>query len=355
MKQSTKTEKITLFYCQEKSDKVYTASLEDKEGNYIVNFGYGKRGATLKTGTKTKIPVVYEKAKKIYDKLVVSKLAKGYIADQDTIINYVHDNEQRKTGIHCQLLNPIEGAELENLLADNNWCLQEKKDGKRMLIKKTKDEVIAINRKGLSVGAPEKMFTSAKKIQSTFIIDGEAIGGTLYVFDILSFEDIDLKDKSYQERYEILKNISFSEGIKMVDSTVNSSEKQKLFKQLKDENAEGVVFKKQASKYLAGRPNSGGDQVKFKFYDTVSVIVSKINDKRSVGMSLLEKGTEIFVGNVTISANKTIPEKGAIIEVRYLYAYKGGSIYQPTFLNVRDDIDREECLLNQLKYKPEVV
>ena len=48
-----------------------------------------------------------------------------------------------------------------------------------------------------------------------------------------------------------------------------------------------------------------------------------------------------------------IVEERAIIEVRYLYAYKGGSLYQPTFLDVRTDIDEQECLLSQLKYKKE--
>jgi len=353
MKEISKAENITLFYRQEKSDKVYKASLEEKDGNYVVHFAYGRRGATLKTGTKTQTPVPYEKAKKIYDKLVLTKSAKGYVPNEDNT-NYVVDNDQQKTGIHCQLLNPIEEAQLDDLLIDNNWCLQEKKDGKRMLIKKTKDQTIAINRKGLSVGAPEKIFTSANKIESTFIIDGEAIGDTLFVFDILSFKGEDLKDKDYEERYQILRNIPFLDGITLINSVTNTEEKQTLFKQLKNENAEGVVFKKVASKYQAGRPNSGGDQVKFKFYDTASVIVSVINDKRSVGMSLLKNEEEIFVGNVSIPINKEVPKKDTIIEVRYLYAYKDGSIYQPTFLNVRNDIERKDCLLSQLKYKQEL-
>jgi len=67
----------------------------------------------------------------------------------------------------------------------------------------------------------------------------------------------------------------------------------------------------------AGRPNSGGNQLKFKFYDTASVIVTKVNDKRSVGISLLDNETAVFMGNVTISVNQEIPKAGDIIEVRY--------------------------------------
>jgi len=45
----------------------------------------------------------------------------------------------------------------------------------------------------------------------------------------------------------------------------------------------------------------------------------------------------------------------SIIEVRYLYAYKGGNLYQPTYLGVRDDISFEDCLISQLKYKKELI
>ena len=347
-----KTENITLFYKQEKSDKVYKVSLEESEDKYLVNFAYGRRGATLKTGTKTQSTVEYEKAKKIYDKLVLSKSAKGYVPDEDaTPTAYMVDTEQRKTGVHCQLLNQIEQEELNALFEDDAWWMQEKKDGKRMLLQKSENETIAINRKGLSVGAPQNMIDSANVVKQAFTIDGEAIDETLYVFDILSYDGQDIKEKSYKERYELLASLEFGSHVVLVEKSSSKEEKERLFSKLKEDQTEGVVFKKQEAPYQAGRPNSGGTQLKFKFYETASVIVSVINDKRSVGMSLIEEGKEIFVGNVTISPKKEVPKLHEVIEVRYLYAYKGGSLYQPTFLEVRDDIERAECLMGQLKFK----
>ena len=38
---------------------------------------------------------------------------------------------------------------------------------------------------------------------------------------------------------------------------------------------------------------------------------------------------------------------------KVMLAYKGGSLYQPTFKEVRDDIDENECTMKQLKYKAE--
>ena len=58
-------------------------------------------------------------------------------------------------------------------------------------------------------------------------------------------------------------------------------------------------------------------------------------------------------GNVTIPANHIIPVVGKVVEVRYLYAIpQSNALYQPFYLGPRSDIDVEECLLTQLKYKP---
>jgi len=347
-----KTEQITLYYQQEKSDKVYKVSLEEQEGLYLVNFAYGRRGSTLKTGTKTQKAVEYEKGKKIYDKLVLSKSAKGYVVDESES-DYVYVSEQVQTGIHCQLLNPIDEEELAGFIESDDWWSQEKMDGKRMLINKADDEVTAINRKGLVVGAPKAIVDAVLEVPQTFVIDGEAIDDVLYIFDLLSLEGKDLKPLAYSERYALLSTLTFSSAIKLVVLSKTSKEKEEQYKKLKVNGSEGIVYKRHTAHYHAGRPNSGGDQRKFKFYETASVIVSKINDKRSVQMMLLNGVEEVFVGNVTISPNKDVPKVGEVIEVRYLYAYKGGSLYQPTFLHVRDDIDVKECILGQLKYKKE--
>ena len=60
-------------------DKVYNVTLEGDEGDgYVVNFEYGRRGNQLNEGTKTPEPVSYEEAVVIYDKLIASKIKKGY-------------------------------------------------------------------------------------------------------------------------------------------------------------------------------------------------------------------------------------------------------------------------------------
>jgi bifunctional non-homologous end joining protein LigD len=57
------------------------------------------------------------------------------------------------------------------------------------------------------------------------------------------------------------------------------------------------------------------------------------------------------VGNVTIPANHALPKVGDLVEVRYLYHYPGGSLYQPIYLGSRSDKDLPDHL-NTLKSKP---
>ena len=106
------------------------------------------------------------------------------------------------------------------------------------------------------------------------------------------------------------------------------------------------------------RPNSGGPQLKFKFVETASFIVTSHNDKRRVTLGLYGTGKESQnlqpAGNVNIPPNQDIPQIGSVVEVRYLYAFReSGSIYQPFYLGLRDDIPADECTVDQLKYKAE--
>ena len=54
---------------------------------------------------------------------------------------------------------------------------------------------------------------------------------------------------------------------------------------------------------------------------------------------------------MTIPPSEQIPQAGIVVEVRYLYAYPGGSLFQPVYLGQRDDIDPSACVIGQLKYK----
>jgi len=69
-----------LHFQQGSSDKVYEVDLcEVGPDRYVVNFRYGRRGASLRDGTKTPLPVGRAEADAAFDKLVLSKTKKGYV------------------------------------------------------------------------------------------------------------------------------------------------------------------------------------------------------------------------------------------------------------------------------------
>lgn len=75
---TVEVEATSLRYYDNWSDKVYNVYIVEKDDKYVVNFAYGRRGASLNRGTKTPNPVSLEKAQAIYGKLINDKMKKGY-------------------------------------------------------------------------------------------------------------------------------------------------------------------------------------------------------------------------------------------------------------------------------------
>ncbi|MGC4100949.1 hypothetical protein [Ferruginibacter sp.] len=72
-----------LYFKEGNSDKVYEIDLCDVGNDkYVVNFRYGRRGAQLKEGSKTPVPVGLAEAEKIYDTIETEKLSKGYTTSE---------------------------------------------------------------------------------------------------------------------------------------------------------------------------------------------------------------------------------------------------------------------------------
>jgi len=351
-------DRITLYYREGSSDKVYQAAIEPAGDQFIVNFAYGRRGATLTTGTKTSSPVDYAAAKTIFTKLVNEKKTKGYTEGADGT-PYQHADKQ-PSGILPQLLNPVEKTEVEALLRDDNYCAQEKFDGRHLLTHKRDEQLEGINKKGLIVGMPETVASELRTMSGSFILDGESIGDDYHVFDLLELDGENLRALPYRDRFSkladllLLSSRSEYKHVRLVGTTFKAWQKTELWERLRQENREGIVLKRLDAPYVPGRPSSGGPQLKFKFVATVSAIVVKINIQRSVEVCLFRGRSMVSCGNVTIPANHQIPPVGAVVEVRYLYAYRDSlALYQPVYLGQRDDVEVGECRVSQLKFKGE--
>ena len=364
---------VELRFIQGSSDKVYKLSLErdikdDDNCGWVVNFAYGRYGKPLKTGTKTPKPRGFDKAADIYSKIMIEKQRKGYVCT-DTMDGAPDARFQviqgDKTAWLPQLLNEITSEELNDtyiMCAGHCWT-QIKHDGERRGIIFSPDNgIIPANRKGLQTTvAPEIMsqledLLEGKRWQGT--LDCEDMGDHLRIFDYIPAHDSTLY--TFEERLVELKALwadTVGYNRLIVELPIHCTS----YAQLKAcvgvarlANEEGIVIRDGRGIYTPGRPNSGGTCLKLKFWADCTVAVSRVHDtKRSIQMSMLgDSGSWVVVGNCTIPANYPMPKAGHLVDVKYLYAYRGGSIYQPQYKGERTDIEVETAaVMSQLKYK----
>ena len=368
------TVKSIKLLCQDgHSDKEYNIFLNKDpiSGDYKVDVAYGRRGNAINTGTKTQSPVALYVASREFDKLVNEKLAKGYVVSSNSaspvVINTTESEEpvdeptedkpavRRSPKIFPQLLNPISEEEATIYIENKEWLAQEKLDGKRIIIKVDEGEVYATNRRGLACGIPQKVEEALSKMVNA-ILDGELVNGKYIIFDGLELYRDNLKNLGVENRFNmitkavkeriLLANPEAPIGI--VECAISSKEKQALYDSLKTK--EGVVFKLKNSPYTAGRPASGGSQLKCKFWSSATVQVLNINDKRSVEVGITSsKPGLLSIGNVSVPPNYELPKIGDLVEVKYLYYFPGGSLFQPQYLGIRDDAEVDH--LDTLKPK----
>jgi len=361
-------ENINLMNQNDGSDKVYNVQLvlDNKTGLYLVNFQNGRRGSTLRPRTKTESAIPYEEAKLVYDRLVKSKLKDGYsLAGGDaTSMQNLADKVEINPKALPQLLNEIELDDALRLLEDDDWVLGQKMNGENRPIMNIAGGAQGFNRSAETVPLPLDIAAFfAQDLLNDCTFSAEDVDGRMYVFDIMDIYGQSCRDLPLKQRLVLLEDLLKKAliavptiNVLMVNHHYDTESKKRAFYQIRDADQEGVVFKKLSSLFVPGRPNSGGDQLKFKFWATATVKVTGARSgKRSVSISVLnDQDNFIGVGNVTVPANKDIPSENEYIEVRYLYYYALGSLFQPTFLRLRTD-KNEADKVGQLKLKPYVV
>lgn len=354
---------VTLHSTAGGSDKIYKLTIEPAGDLFVVNYANGRRGGTLATGTKTNAPVDYAGARRILNDTLYSKVGSGYVpiagsrfAD-DMNAEAIATIARESSGHLPQLLNPIANTadELEPYLTSADWVAEEKHDGERRFVIVDAEGIRGGNRTGRTVALPDVVAATARSLEHNFVLDGEQIGDVFHAFDILHLDGDDLRGKTQQARRGVLewllKDVAGT-AIRLTREARTEAEKRALLDDVRARSGEGVVFKNRDAIYVTGRPGAKGDWVKLKLWNTLSAIVSRVNDKRSVALELIDDASKdrIPVGNVTIPANAELPKAGDVVEVRYLYAYDGGALFQPTFLGVRSDISTDECLAGQRSF-----
>ena len=347
---------MSLYFRAGSSNKEYHAAIVPSAltGAFDVTYRHGPRGCANTCGIKADaLPL--DKAEKVFTALVKSKMAKGYVEDQSGAPYLGASGAEAVRGIAPMLLNAMSDTELnEYALSHDRWILQEKMDGKRVMIHvDANGDVGARNRRGLPCGIP---LAAADELSQLSLgdaeLDGELVGDTYYVFDVLKHRGRDMTTAPYAERLLAYVGIGAS-SIKPVPAIrySDAASFHSILASLKERGAEGVVLKNPLAPYAPGRPSSGGPALKYKFVESATCVVTCLSStKRSIGLSLLDEslGEFVEVGNVAVPANQQIPRVGDCVEVRYLHRFEKGSLFQPVLIGLRDDVLTDACKTSQV-------
>lgn len=258
----------------------------------------------------------------------------------------------------CQLLTAIDdGTEAAARVLDPDYGIQQKFDGKRILLHVERTSVTAYNRRGLMCGISKDILTEAKRFSmfAPLLFDAEWIREikSLYCFDLLELEGTDLRPEKFIDRIGHLTqafNGQETSFIHQARTEVEREGKVALVSQIYELNLEGIAAKLLNSPYSIGRsPNN----YKHKRTHEASFLVIRRNQKASVDLVLFDDNNRLIeVGSVQIR-NSTFNrvKEGTILDVKYMHAFNSHKIYQPRMLRIRDDLKPDSCLLSQLRYK----
>lgn len=347
------------------SDKVYHIVLGrdgDTDGEtYSVAIQYGRRGSALMSQTKAR-HATYAQAKKVYDKVLREKLAKGYRPEGQAPAPQVAPSSGIKVEIKPpELLEEVTNGDVRKFLEDPAYWAQDKSDGVSRGVVKAGGEIFGINKRGLPVPLPAELVGELSLIfLETFQLDAELVGNKLIVRDIL-VANVDVSQAPYYERFALLHRKMGEQSLKLVSivQTWTGAEKAPALERARAERREGVVFKLTSAPYRAGR---NGQHKKYKFIKTLSAIAGKpkANGKESVELFLIEDSTahpdiprnRVRCGTVSLIGKPKVQE-GDVVEVSYLYAMSSGIMQQARLLSVRTDVDQSECTTTQLIFKRE--
>ncbi len=364
---------VTLHNNTGNSDKIYECVVVRSGDLYLVNTQNGRRGGSMTPRTKTKDPVSLEAAMNIYDKLVREKLADNYyVLEGDNPVTAPAASNDPTGAFHQpQLLNDIDREAAMKLIEDDDWVMEEKMDGKRIAVAVSPSEVRISNKSARACSIPAPIITAIQSLKSLDYVgpvlyveaDGELVGETYHVFDIFAVDGSDLRQLPYETRAvsyakligrskALAGNDDVLDAIKAVETFYGTAAKRAAFERIESRNGEGVVFKRRDMPYSPGRPNSGGPALKFKFKESSTAIClgDSGDGKRSIRLGMLSSdGEMVNVGKVTVPPNQPIPKPNDHVEVQYLYKYCDGALFQPVLLGIRDDQNRADCTLAQVK------
>lgn len=253
------------------------------------------------------------------------------------------------------LADSIDPKRLERYIEDDDWWMQQKLDGDRILLHVSDGTVTPLNRSGepRSKSIPNGMKQYFSNLSGEWFIDGELVDGVFCVFDLPGVNDIVEASMPYDLRLDVLERfwpqLGPSSDVLLIPTARTADEKRDLSNRIKALNGEGLMLKRHDAPYKERRVST---MLKAKFVKTADCIVYAVglDGKENAGLALLSPGEDagiIDVGRCSLLGKPAV-NVGDVVEVKYLYATDDNRLYQPRLMKVRTDKHASECTVDQL-------
>ncbi len=265
----------------------------------------------------------------------------------DALPNYVQEYHAKASSL-----------DLSSWLASNPLptICEPKYEGIRVFLFKSGDNLVVSGKLG-SIYTPSSTPTVFSKVPELvhapkrMILDGEYVSKDgLHLFDILHFDDRDLRPLPLYRRKEILHQILLGTEIETQSITAESLEEIEGYREeILSKGGEGIVAKNPMSFY-----GEADTWLKIKRFDTVDCFVIDYEEssgqKRSWSIGALDtSGKIVNLGEVSSLVESVDPKKirlGSVVEVRFRLIEN--KFRAPFILRVRRDKAASECLITQI-------
>jgi len=265
----------------------------------------------------------------------------------ETLANYVQENHAKANAL-----------DLPTWIASNPLptICEPKYEGIRVFLFKSGDNLVVSGKIG-SIYTPTSTPTVFLKVPELvrapkrMILDGEYVSRDgLHFFDILHFDNRDLRPLPLYRRKEILSQILGGAEIETKFITAESIEEiDKYREEILSNGGEGIIAKNPMSFY--GEPDTW---LKIKRFDTVDCFVidygESSDQKRTWSIGAYDiSGKIVSLGEVSSFVERVDPKKirlGSVVEVRFTLIENK---FRASFiLRVRRDKSASECLMTQI-------
>jgi ATP-dependent DNA ligase len=246
----------------------------------------------------------------------------------------------------------------EGLLMLDDYWLQQKLDGQRVLVRIDDGDVYALNRSGAPkvTGMTSSLLKPFERFAdgAEWFFDGELMpDGRLWLFDLAIDPTVPTTDP-YRVRYGVLEGLLRQWGdacppqICLLPTARTPVEKERLVKAVEAQDGEGWVLKHVNHPY---RPGHRSEQVmKMKRIRSLDAVVTNvgIQGKENIEYGLFDGGPRPRVIGTCSAIGKVDVAIDDVIEVTYLYIGANGKLVQPRMTRKRDDKAADECWMDQL-------